>query len=196
MKGKLKRDIDLGDVFTGIQVSFVSGEHTGWRIEKRPGERPVIHATLSCRPFGECTVEMSLDLSLTHRPRARILRHLFDLSPTEARIAVRLAQGTSLRGISDDMGIAISTVRTHLRAVLAKTNANRQTELIALCARVAILFGTDRRCGERMRISAVKSHSVEEKGGRRARLSAVREAAGRRKSTRSRTLNAAPSPSS
>jgi transposase len=46
--------------------------------------------------------------------------------------------------------------------------------------------------------SAVKAHrsAAGGKGGRKARLSAVREAAGRRKSTRSRTLNAAPSPSS
>jgi transposase len=46
--------------------------------------------------------------------------------------------------------------------------------------------------------SAVKAHrsAAGGKGGRRARLSAAREAAGRRKSTRSRTLNAAPSPSS
>jgi hypothetical protein len=46
MKGKLKRDLDLSDVFSGILVSFVSEEHTGWRTKSGPENGYAIRAEL------------------------------------------------------------------------------------------------------------------------------------------------------
>lgn len=136
---------DLGGLFAGMQITFEVGKaQPGWRLHRRPGRRPVIYATLNCQPFGDCTVQMALDLAIAPRPRGRVLRELFELSPAETRMAVRLAEGKTLRSIAAEMGIAVSTARTHLRSVFGKTATNRQTELIGLLARIAVLFGTDK----------------------------------------------------
>jgi DNA-binding CsgD family transcriptional regulator len=61
-----------------------------------------------------------------------LLRRLFGLTTTEAEVAVRLARGADLRQISDDLGVLITTVRTHLQHVYEKTDTHRQAELVRL----------------------------------------------------------------
>lgn len=61
-----------------------------------------------------------------------IVGELYDLTPAEAKIATRVAQGMSLEQIADDCKIALSTVRTQLYAVFAKTGVSRQAELVSL----------------------------------------------------------------
>lgn len=56
----------------------------------------------------------------------------FDLSPAEARVAVRTARGDSPADISRLHGVSHSTVRTQLQSVFAKTGAARQSELVSI----------------------------------------------------------------
>lgn len=67
---------------------------------------------------------------------AQNLRRLFGLSPAEADLAVRLAEGCSLPEIADMRAVQPSTVRSQMNAVLAKTGSRRQTELATLLARL------------------------------------------------------------
>jgi DNA-binding CsgD family transcriptional regulator len=68
---------------------------------------------------------------------ARQLQQLFGLTSTEARLARTLAQGISLRGYADDIGIAEGTARVQLKSVFAKTSTHRQPELVALLSSLA-----------------------------------------------------------
>jgi DNA-binding CsgD family transcriptional regulator/PAS domain-containing protein len=63
------------------------------------------------------------------------LRELFGLTPAEALLATRLADGLSLDDAADALGIARNTARAHLRSVFAKTGATRQAELVRLVLR-------------------------------------------------------------
>lgn len=67
-------------------------------------------------------------------PSAEVIAGLFDLTPAEARVARGVAGGLTLGAISDTAGISRETVRSQLKAVLAKTGLSRQAELVALLA--------------------------------------------------------------
>jgi DNA-binding CsgD family transcriptional regulator len=66
-------------------------------------------------------------------------RHLVDwfaLTPTEAELAVQLADGARLEDLSARKGVRMSTLRSQLSAVLGKTGADRQAELVGLLHRL------------------------------------------------------------
>lgn len=64
--------------------------------------------------------------------REKMLRRLYELSPTEARLAILLMKGMSREQAAAELGRALNTVRAHLRQIFAKTGTSRQGELIAL----------------------------------------------------------------
>jgi DNA-binding CsgD family transcriptional regulator len=61
-----------------------------------------------------------------------VITRLFGFTPTEANLAMLLANGLTLDEASDELGISRNTARTHLRAVFAKTGVTRQTGLVSL----------------------------------------------------------------
>ncbi|MCJ8506578.1 helix-turn-helix transcriptional regulator [Rhizobium lemnae] len=65
-------------------------------------------------------------------PDMRVLSGLFDLTPSEGKIARELAKGLSIEEISKLHSISMDTVRTHVKRILTKTGTNRQPELVAL----------------------------------------------------------------
>jgi DNA-binding CsgD family transcriptional regulator len=71
-------------------------------------------------------------------PPIELMRSLFDLTPSEARVARGLATGETLEEIAESGGVAISTVRSQLRQVLQKTGCTRQAEVVSLLANVAL----------------------------------------------------------
>lgn len=71
-------------------------------------------------------------------PPVELLRSLFDLTPSEARVARGLAKGESIDAIAEVGGVSRNTVRVQLQQVLAKTGCSRQAELTALLSNVAI----------------------------------------------------------
>lgn len=70
------------------------------------------------------------------RPSGRNLSLLFGLTATESQLALALLQGRRLEEIADERGVKITTLRTQLSAILAKTGTQRQTELLLLLARL------------------------------------------------------------
>jgi DNA-binding CsgD family transcriptional regulator/PAS domain-containing protein len=65
-------------------------------------------------------------------PRSSVLRTLYALSPTEARLADLLAQGFDLTQAAERMRITIGTARFHSKTVFRKTGTHRQTQLVRL----------------------------------------------------------------
>lgn len=61
----------------------------------------------------------------------------FGLTPAELRLCIGLLAGLSPQQISDDSGVTIETIRSHLRAVFAKTNTHRQSDLVRLLMALA-----------------------------------------------------------
>jgi DNA-binding CsgD family transcriptional regulator len=71
-------------------------------------------------------------------PPVELMRSLFDLTASEARVARGLAAGETLEQIASTGGVAISTVRSQLRQVLEKTGCTRQAEIVSLLASVTL----------------------------------------------------------
>lgn len=71
-------------------------------------------------------------------PSLDLIRSLFDLTVSEARVARALAQGDTLDQIAASGSVAMSTVRSQLRRVLEKTGCARQAEVVALLANVSL----------------------------------------------------------
>jgi DNA-binding CsgD family transcriptional regulator len=60
------------------------------------------------------------------------IREFFGLTPTEAEIAARLADGNNINEIATALDIRPGTVRVHLRSIYRKTRVSRQGELVRL----------------------------------------------------------------
>ncbi len=71
-------------------------------------------------------------------PSADLMRSLFDLTRSEARVARGLAVGKTTEEIAAEGDVAITTVRSQVRRVLEKTGCSRQAEVAALLAGLAI----------------------------------------------------------
>lgn len=81
---------------------------------------------------------MMTPVSSERAPSVDLLRSLFDLTPSEARVARALATGKTPEEIAAEGEVSITTVRTQLRRVLEKTGCARQAEVAALLANVTL----------------------------------------------------------
>jgi PAS domain-containing protein len=70
-------------------------------------------------------------------PRRDVGQHLtgLGLSPAQARLAIKLVGGMSLRQAADANGVTYEAARTYLKAMLERLGLHRQTELAALVER-------------------------------------------------------------
>jgi DNA-binding CsgD family transcriptional regulator len=66
------------------------------------------------------------------QPAAALLRRLYGLTETEARVALHVMYGEDLKQVSEELSISWTTVRTHLQHVFDKTDTHRQAELVRL----------------------------------------------------------------
>jgi DNA-binding CsgD family transcriptional regulator len=71
-------------------------------------------------------------------PSAKMLQGLFDLTPAEARVARGISEAQTVEAIALSAGVSPETIRSQLKAVLAKTGLSRQQELISLLAGKAL----------------------------------------------------------
>ena len=63
------------------------------------------------------------------------LQRRFGLTSAETRVAMLIGEGRTVRQIAEQLHVSPHTVRTQLKAVLAKTETTRQGELIRLISR-------------------------------------------------------------
>lgn len=104
-----------------------------------PASRPLV---LHVLPIGEgllaaaCPEARALvvvEPSCRPPASAARLREAFGLTEAEAAVAALLvAETAGLRAIAGQLGVALSTVRTHLRHIFEKTGTHRQVDLVAL----------------------------------------------------------------
>jgi DNA-binding CsgD family transcriptional regulator len=60
------------------------------------------------------------------------LRAEFGLTNAEGRLALRIAEGSSLASAAQAFNVKLTTIRSQLQQVFAKTGTSRQTELVAM----------------------------------------------------------------
>lgn len=65
-----------------------------------------------------------------HSSAAAVLMALHGLSPAEADVALRLAEGATRAAIAEARGSSLATVRTQLKSIFLKVGVERETELI------------------------------------------------------------------
>jgi DNA-binding CsgD family transcriptional regulator len=65
-----------------------------------------------------------------------LLVKLFGLTSAEAKLASIIAEGVNPEQAAEELGISRETARNQLKAVFAKTATHRQSELVALLARL------------------------------------------------------------
>lgn len=80
-------------------------------------------------------------------PTAEVIQGLFDLTPTEARVARALGGGATVAEIAAGNGVAQPTVRNQIREIFAKTGVRRQADLVGLLRGVAKPAGAKRTDG-------------------------------------------------
>jgi DNA-binding CsgD family transcriptional regulator len=65
-------------------------------------------------------------------PDVQALRDVFGLTQTEARLASTLSTGHSLESAAASLNMRVATARSHLKAIFAKLEVNRQQDLVRL----------------------------------------------------------------
>ncbi|ESY62668.1 MULTISPECIES: LuxR C-terminal-related transcriptional regulator [Mesorhizobium] len=76
-------------------------------------------------------VFVSTKTSSSPLPEA-VLTTLFDLTPAEARVLLRIGSGLSASKSALSLGIGENTLKTHLNRIFAKTGTRRQADLVKL----------------------------------------------------------------
>jgi DNA-binding CsgD family transcriptional regulator len=61
-----------------------------------------------------------------------VLTTLFDLTPAEARVLLRVGSGLPASRSALSLGIGENTLKTHLNRIFAKTGTRRQADLVKL----------------------------------------------------------------
>lgn len=70
-------------------------------------------------------------------PSGQLLQEYFDLTLAEVKLAQGLARGSSLEEAARQLNIKMSTARTQLASIFAKTDSQRQGKLIAILSCIA-----------------------------------------------------------
>ena len=102
--------------------------------------RPAPHAAYGVaiqRMSGDTPSEPVVSIQVSEADRGlelsrAAIREFFGLTPTEAEIAARLADGDNISEIAAALDIRPGTVRVHLRSIYRKTRVSRQGELVRL----------------------------------------------------------------
>ena len=71
-------------------------------------------------------------------PDRMLLRDMFGLTKMEAAVAIGIANGKDLKQIAKERDVSPNTVKSQLKAVMAKTKTRRQAELVAMLARLVL----------------------------------------------------------
>lgn len=72
----------------------------------------------------------------TRVPGVETIQGLFDLTPAEARVARAIATGRDVPATAGHLSVSTETVRSHVKAILAKSGMARQTDFVAAVASI------------------------------------------------------------
>lgn len=109
----------------------------------RPTKAPLVAypaklSAIAANALADCqAIVIFMDLEERRHAPESLLQSGFSLTPTEAKLAARLATGSSLDIVSNELQITKLTGRTHLKHIFAKLGIGRQSELVALLGAIS-----------------------------------------------------------
>jgi DNA-binding CsgD family transcriptional regulator len=109
------------------------------RTEETAMVAHLVPIRLSARDiFASCAATLILTpMTAPQAPPVELVQSLFDLTPSEARVARSLATGDSVEDIAVRSGVTANTIRSQVRGVLEKTGCTRQAQVVALLSGIA-----------------------------------------------------------
>lgn len=140
------RDVQLNNVLRGI---FADGSRAAAAARDRSlllaahdGERYVGHVLPLAsvmrdgmqRPSGAVAALFVQKAALAVPSSHDLLARTFGLTPSETRVLFAIVEFTGVSEVAQSLGIAETTVKTHLKRVFAKTGTSRQADLVKLAA--------------------------------------------------------------
>ena len=136
-------DAKLGSLLAAVAADTKVGPFIRRMLIERIGSRAAYPLTISRIPEDLAPNAWPLAMILLADPDAvvaepRDLVELFGLSPAESRLAAALMRGKKLRDVSTDLGVQVTTLRTHLSSILKKLGAKTQADLIRICSNIPI----------------------------------------------------------
>jgi DNA-binding CsgD family transcriptional regulator len=104
----------------------------------RDGEHYVAHllplTVAARRTAGRSVASLFVRKAELDSPSGDVIARSFELTPAELRVMLSIANVGGVPETAAALGVAESTVKTHLRNVFSKTGTSRQAELIKLIA--------------------------------------------------------------
>lgn len=76
----------------------------------------------------------------TSADRCEQLAQLFDLAPSEARLALALSRGMSISEAAPELGLTVESARTYSKRIYAKTGARGQADLVRYIHRSVLVI--------------------------------------------------------
>ena len=78
-----------------------------------------------------------VDRSVAPRVALAMLRDLFGLTESEARVAEAYLRVDTVKDVAEQLGVSVNTVKTHMAATYLKTGCTRQAQLVRLLMTLA-----------------------------------------------------------
>ncbi len=130
------------------QLAGVTSMARAMRVE-RPSGLPDLGLVVRPIPASEwaegqsspCVAVFISDPEQQESASQQLLEELFELTPAEANIAIKLARGLSLAEVSEQQSISQHTARAQLKSIFSKTGVTRQAELVRLVLRSVASLG-------------------------------------------------------
>jgi DNA-binding CsgD family transcriptional regulator len=108
-------------------------------VRRRSGQRPLSVLVAPLRGADSAQLEPLATAILLVSDPERVrpaadghFRALYGLTKAEARIADALLDADRLADVAENLGVTLSTLRTHLQRAFEKTDTRRQSELVRL----------------------------------------------------------------
>jgi len=134
-----RADAQFEQILARLRLGTLAAEQAqSLPIAAQEGRRPMVaHVVPIKRRAADVFAAASCMLVITElaawaTPQAALIQGLFDLTPSEARVAQAIAAGAQPADIARQQGVGVDTVRTHMKGVFAKTGTSRQAELALL----------------------------------------------------------------
>jgi DNA-binding CsgD family transcriptional regulator len=135
----VQADQTLGDILADNGSGAIGVKDIALPLTAHDGERYVVHVLplSSAARTGmayKAVAALFVRKVALDNPCGELIARAFELTPTELRVLLSIVEVGGVPETSAALGIAESTVKTHLHKVFAKTGARRQADLVKLAA--------------------------------------------------------------
>ena len=135
----VQADQTLGDILADNGSGAIGVKDIALPLTAHDGERHVVHVLplSSAARTGmayKAVAALFVRKVALDSPCGELVARAFELTPAELRVLLSIVEVGGVPKTAAALGIAESTVKTHLHKVFAKTGARRQADLVKLAA--------------------------------------------------------------